>query len=858
MSNLKCFFSSKSLMFFLFFCGVSLTTFSQSNSSFTVSGSMGTNAVAAEATITYRLIPFDGKMFLAYDSRVKLLTELGYAYKGKTYNKGEVPELDVLLSKLKGSSPKVTLKVYYRSISRGEFNQSIDGPLSGLLGDGIEIGMVSSAEASDLANWRVEGISLSSYLPSNIGDWLAVDRFLDNYEFKKKRTKDFDALLESARVLMVRKDYLKAQLAYEKALEFEIRQAFVKEQLKLATAGVAQQDKKRQHENLMALAAEQASKKNFSSAMGMYQAAVNVGYATSEAVAKVGEMSRELQRAKEFEEEEIRKASLINDEMQLNKGQDIQSKQAEQLKQLETIRSQNQKKELDKLNADSRTKIANELEAIRIKEQDEERQKEEQRLAKTRQERAERASDLTNEIAKAEAYMEYDPEQLKISLKNAKDLEAQANAIRPSSALERRPEWYDLSGYLDDFRDELYEPKRREASEKYYQLLFDEWQALEKAQNAYFEAMSYAQQGSGMHKYIVSKIQLLGKLYESTFTLMGTWASGEESRRKARAANKRFLQMQRMNLNEEKAKLAFQSITIAAYRSGDPTKIAEAQQQQRELENRLYAAQEASKAVKLVEGAMTGGAVSIIASNKVAKVYGHNSIGLNARVGVGLFSIPITTNWESKGYISRSDVQSLILVSGLGEVDFWMLRNKYLDLGITGGAVVGINPSEGYTGTYFLQYHATGKINVGVKLIKLALEGNFTKREAVYLNDLDVSKASSNIERVPGDPTGVIVDGKFKYGLHKLGAGVHIDFTDDYTERYLRLLVHAERPSFLKNSFTKDPLISFSFELLPGTRFNSCFPALILMLDETTNRPFISNTSMVAFSMASGHSRNIF
>jgi len=790
---------------------------------------IGQHKTSAEATISYQPISFKEQVFFALGSKVTVITSDGYKWNNKVYRAGEVPGLAEKFSKVGANFPTVTVKAWYKSSFRGEFKHSISGNMRlGALGDGFYV-KCTNDEAKDLAGWRLEGVALHTFNYSpDPTIWNEIEFFLSDYESDQKTKRDFEALLKDADDLFARKDYVEARNKYFKAKTYKDKDPHIAQRLQQIKELLEKADKKKTFDTYMQYAEEHKAKKDYKAAQIQYDHAATMGVDNNLAMQQSRYMQNELDRLKLEEEQQMKKAKDEQDKLKKtdeeNKKADQQTLkiQQQQLEELEKLKKENEQKALEQLEAEDRKRIEREQEEARKLEDEayEKKQEEERKAADEKSKR--RKKELDERIKSYEEMMEYDPVLLAMYYDEAEKEYRLSSDMRPSEALQIKESWWDGNGYMEDFRDELNEPKRQAAFEKHFELVVEQGQRNRKAQNLYFKALLHASKGSLKHKHIVNQIEWCDIMDEHKDDFEKAVVKNETSRRQIRESDKVIKALRRLEFNKERTMLAFKWANYAnAYdKNGSYEKTSELAKQQQDLEKRLNDSQEQLLINKAIVGVSTGAVTAlIIDESKSAQRYGNNSGGMNARLHTGFIGVPISINSTAEGYVPQSKPGMLITFPLIAELDIWILRNKYLDWAVSGGGIFGVYPFAGYKNTYF-SYYGTGKLNLGYKALKVAMEGSYIQRTGKYHEDKDVALVDAGYEMVPGGVRGSIHQGKFNYSVLKLGGGLHLDFSNDEYEKYFRVLCHVEKPSFVGNSITKNPVFSYSGELVLGGGFS--------------------------------------
>lgn len=809
-------------LIFLLLVSVSATLYAQT-STLKMYRSTDQSKVSAEVVINYAPRAYDKQIFIEMAAKVNVLSGSGYKYNGKVYQPNDIPGLAVLLDKLGGQTPTVTVKVYYKSIPKGSYNVMINNTGLGLLGDGIYIKNCTPAELKDLNGWKLEAGSFNSFehVPYTLS--MDIDALVAKHLKTQQENKDFQALIQQADNLYNQQNYIAAKEKYNAAKRDKKNEAYIDSRLKIIKDLIEKSDKKKVYDDLMQYAEEAKNRKDYAVALRNYQQAATLGQSDAEARMKASIMQTEIDNLKRKQEEDIASAKKQQDHQkdQLsadnNKEKNLLEAQKKHLAELEKVKAQNEALALKDLAQAERDQIEREQQA-RQKEREEEQRANEERKKQEREEKSNRRrAALDKRIRDYEEYMEYNPVQLKKYLDEARRLDEAALNMRPYEALNIKEDWWDRNGYMEDFRDDLNEPKRRAAYDRYFQLELEQASLYTRAENSYFAALANADKDSQTHDYIVRRIEFFNAMNDNKEEHFAQLYQNEQYRQEAQQRNKAIRRMQKMDLNAAQTARAFSSTHLV--NAMDPNGFQQngkLMADQYLLNNRINEAQQQNLGAKAITGAATGSVLELMTDgSKTAEQYGNNSMGFNVRLTTGYMGIPVMVNTTAEGLLPRSTPASLDVIPLIAEVDFWAWRNKYADIGLSGGGIFGVYPFEGYKNQYF-QYHGTLKINAGSKSVKLALEGSLMQREGSYEVDRDVAMVTSGYELVPGQATGVMSEGKFDYGVLRMGGGLHIDFSDG-DEKYVRLLCYADKPSFLKNPSFKDNIAySYSAELLGG------------------------------------------
>jgi hypothetical protein len=785
--------------------------------------------VAAEVNVNYAARAYDKKVFIEMAAKVTVLTESGYKYRGKLYQPNEVAGLAAMLSKLGGKTPTITVKAYYKSTFKGSYNCMITNMGLGLLGDGIYIKDCTPAEVKDLNGWRLEAGSFNSFehVPFTLS--MDIDELIGRYLSAQQELKDFQALVQQADNLYNKQDYLAAKEKYAAAKRYKKEDAYINGRLKKIQDLMVNLDKKRAYDDLMRYANEAKKQSDYNSALANYKSAASIGYNDADANQQANIMQTEIDNLKRKQDLDIaganKRQEQLKDKMaaEANFSKNVIAQQKEQLDALEKLRAENEALTLQSLSQSEKERIEKEQEDQEQQREEEQRTIEERKKKEREERSSRRRAALDKRIKSYEEVMKYNPTLLKKYLEEAEQIDATAMNMRPWEALNIKESWWDRNGYMEELRDDLNEPKRREAFDQYYQLEQQKVQLFTDAENKYFDALAYADRDSKTHDYIVGKIEFFNAISENKYEHFQQMLQTEQYRQQAQQSNKAFRRIQKMDLNAAQTARAFSSINLL--NAMDPNGFQQngkIQADQYLLNNRINEAQQQNEGAKAITGVATGSVFELMTNDsKTAAQYGNNSMGFNVRLMTGYMGIPIMVNSTTEGYQPETVTGSLEVIPLTAELDFWVWRNKYADIGLTGGGVFGLYPFEGHT-SHYLQYHGTAKINAGIKLVKLALEGSLIQREGSYNVDQDVANVASGYELVPGQATNVMSEGKFNYSVIRMGGGLQIDFSDG-DEKYVRLMCYADKLSFLKDDVGKKTYYLYSAEVLGGNGFTFGF-----------------------------------
>ncbi|HEV7332135.1 MAG TPA: hypothetical protein VGN63_13955 [Flavisolibacter sp.] len=767
----------------------------------------------ATAYLDYAIRKFDGEIWIPVSySKIEVTPEAGYWHNGKLY-KSEVPGLIELLRTGKCSAPTVKFNVYYNNIkidTRTVFITETNN--LGLLGDVIRL----KATEAQLKNpaYRLEAVEMTSF--NNVDWWYTAVSLIEKYEREKKDAADYKELIYQADGAFSRTDLVKAQELYSKATRHKLADTYPSRQLEKVREALKKEKGTQRFDELMKEGTAAESAKDYAQALRQYSAAAKLGIDDSRAAQSASRVQRTLNQLKAEEEQRLlaeqqkneQEAKAAADKLKTDK-QTAERLLREKEEALQKELAEKQEQEAQALKANEK-KLYEENLKKQLQEQQEKwekKQKEEQDKAKKeKQDRDNRDKKLLDRFKNG---MEWDPVRYNQARAKADSFFQAGMQIDPYGALDLKKEWWDNNMFMESFRDDLNEPRRQEAWKKSQSLLFDQEHQFSIAKYYYMEAVQYTDEGSSQYRYLMSKMKMMNDLLDMQNTAIKASRLGEEIRQKAYEDAKVWKVINRRRENEVRSQLAYQHLRQQYlypnhnYKGPDASKAI---QKQFDYENRLNAADQQLRQDNAVTGMTHQLAVgALVDENKVAATYGEGAMGFNLFAFTGGLTYPVVSNTEDNDdYVMSSSTDNLAVMPFNGGFDWWIRRGRVWDLGLTGDLTLGVLPMLG-SKNFYVSYGFNAKVNLGFKALKLALEADWHNRSGSYEYDDDVAQQDNQWRQ----NTGLIWKGEMNYSVLRAGAGLHIQYGDEYGDGYLRLMTYAEKPSFYQNYNFSRPVVSF-------------------------------------------------
>lgn len=774
----------------------------------------------------------DEALFSLSYSQITIDAEAGYYYKGKRYG-SEVPGLIDLLRKASGSYPRVSFDIYYGPHKQGSFTYQISArnDLGAYSGDFKTF--KTTKDKLDKPEWRLVATGLHgfNYSPDPT-IWMSFESLITNYEKDKKAKLEYDELIREGDRFFTSQQYKEALPKYFTASNYSIADGYPKSQMAKARELMAKGEKQQNYKAGMEAGRAAENNKEYMTAISYYTTAARLGVNNMEAENNINRVKNIVDDLKRKQEDEIKKKEAEDKRIKKETEDQRLKDKAETdriLKQKEDDIIKKNEEEQEKLKQhlekEERKKLEEEMKEKWKKEAEEQKKKEEQEEKKEKKERNDRRNYDDKTIARYEENMEYNPELYTRKLAIAEKHYKKANELNPYKALELDKEWWDMNIYMEDFREDLNEPRRQEAWGKSQQLLYEQENEYDLAKYYYMEAIRYADRDSRQHKYLLKRIEWMNKDIDFQKTMIKSSRKGEDVRKKNYEDAKVYKYLARINNNRDKARQTYHILTQDYLYPNLNSKVVgseNALQRQMDFERRLNEADQQLQKDNLVTGITSQVAMSVMLDDsKSAELYGNHSMGLNLFATTGYAGYPIVANEvPMPGYVTRTRADNLTVAPFQGGFDWWIHRSKNWDIGITGDGLIGVLPMMGYK-NFFFSYGANFKVNAGVKRIKFAIEADWHSRSGSYEFDQDVALAEMN--NPYQQPTDVVFAGEFKYTVIKAGGGLHINFADEYSDGYLRLMYYAEKPSFYTGFDMKKPVTSAGLQVVFRGGITLCF-----------------------------------
>ena len=758
-------------------------------------------------------------VFITY-SNIRINPDAGYYYQGKLY-RSEVPGLKELLSKIKPELPRVNFELYYGAAKQVSFTREImsHNDLSMLTGDNPHK-LTVSKDMLEHPDWRLVGTSMVTF--SNL-DWWEIEARIEKYESDRKEEDSYRDMIRDADAFMNTKEYEKALAKYGDASRSRLADNYPKEQMARIRELVKKNESEKNFKNIMDAGWQAERNKDYNKALAQYELAASMGVDDDKASRYANNVKSRMEDLKKAQQEELEKKQKEQDEKdrealdKIKRDKEIADK-AIQDNQLEIERKNEEeaaalKKKMDdeqqqKLDQDRRDMEAKEAEARRKADQEAREKKEKKE--------AEKKKFDDGLIARYEQDMQFDPVKFYELTAKADSFYNAGFAIHPYEALELKAAWWDNNYYMTDFREDLNEPRRREAWQQSQQLLQQVRMQFEIAKYTYMEAIKYTDRDSYEHHYLLGRIKSMDLFVAMQETSLEASKEQEEMRQKNFEEGRIYAKLNRLNDNRLRSEIAYQYM-VSDYlypRVGTKVEGSEnALEKRADFERRLNEADQQLAQDNLVTGVTSQIALNAITDDsKQAQEMGNHSMGLNLFVSTGYASFPVISNMTVKdGYIPESRTGTLVVAPFQGGFDWWIHRSKNFDIALTGDATVGVLPIRGYQ-NFFLGTGASFKFNVGIRAVKLALEADWEHRQGSYQYDQDVALADPNNPWQV--PTEQVYTADISYNVRKVGAGLHFSFAKYQQDGYLRLMYYAEQPSFYQGFDWKQPVWSGAAELV--------------------------------------------
>lgn len=779
----------------------------------------GTSAIV---TVKYKPRSNGNSIFFMLDASTKIVIEDGYNYQQVQYRATQIPELRNLLSNARATFPTVAFKVYYKNILRGYQDFAIvQNSTMGLLGEGFNFNC-SNAEAQDVINWTLEAYSLKTYnyAPDALLGVSLKQAVLDflNTEKDKNRYKE---LISNADRLYFQNEYLQSFQNYSLASRNKYSDEYPKKQMLLLKGLIDKQSADEKFSSLINSAKKYEEIGDFVSAEKMYSQSLKIKPDNLDVKRSISTLNDKIKNKDNELEKTLRKnneefSSDIKSEK--NATINLLNFQSEGVSELLGLNEKNEKKLLNELNDTQRETILKNDNANSDLQDSKSNSKSLSELEDTKSE-DKRLLNLSNEISYAEKDMEYNKYEFEKIKDEAEYYFSKYKEQNPESLLNIKQSWWDRNSYMEPFRDELNEPKRLEAFNNYTNNLIDRKLYLSGAKSLFLKAISFVDNGSIEHRYLISRIKSCDKLLSYQVYHLSVARDNEKLRKEYRERNKISVQILKNNEFRNKSALAYSYFEMQNISNGKDRDYGDISRKKADLEQRFRDAEFNYTKDMAITGVSTEAVLSVVTDDsKQAAIFENKSAGFNVRLMTGVLSIPVVMNQTSDMNIAGISYTDKISVMPFnGGLDIWMLRSNHVDIGLSPSFIMGVFPMKGVS-NFYTSFDGTLKLNLGVKHFKLAVETGFQSRSGSSKVDYDVK--NSQLSDGSNNPffvaTGDVAQGKLRYSLIKGGAGFHINLKSKYSEQYIRLMAYAQRPSFLEDLKIKHYIYAYNAEILFG------------------------------------------
>ncbi len=571
--------------------------------------------------------------------------------------------------------------------------------------------------------------------------------------------------------------------------------------------------------------AEAASDRgDYRAALKYYEAALATGVDNFKVKSSITSTNNKIQKVKQEQEAEIQR--LESEEKK--RREDLEKKNIEDAKAA-TLKLEESTEDLKELNEKKIEQAAQDLkrkERKKIEKLIEERQAieklESERLIQEKKEYKEKEKSSRRDyddqlIESLKKTMLYDPIKYKEFINLGDKYYAEGMAINPYAALQLDSKWWDLNPYMKSFREDLNEPRRKEAWDKCQSLLYDIQADFDMAKDHYITAIEYTDYNSYQHRNLISKIESMNDMIDFQKEMIENSQQIEKEREKNFYQAKEAMKAATKSGRQAKAYLLYSATTQGATYdewNADP-KLNEAVRKRKDYERRSAQAEKQLLQDELITGVSTEVVTSTMLNDKTSAALTNKDVAFNLYTTTGLRSYPVVANdLKQTGYISETSVDGLLVMPIEAGAILWLHRGNTWNLGIAADASFGVLPFKGYQNSAFT-FGGNLKLDFGIRRVKLAFEIDQHKRSGNYNYDQDV--AFEDYTNPYQQATNKIVDGEFNYKVLKIGAGLHIDISDETEDGYIRLLMFADKPSFVTDYNYKKPILSFSAQIVaPG------------------------------------------
>ncbi len=619
----------------------------------------------------------------------------------------------------------------------------------------------------------------------------------------------------------------------------------------LTAKELAEQRKKEEEDKLAALkkgsytenvskAEDAEQKKDYKSALKYYTAALGTGVDDSKMKNAISNATNKIQQIKQEEEEALRQIELQEkkDRQKLEEKTIESAKAAERKLQesAEAIEEENEKKirqAASDLEGEEKQRTKDLLKERQTKMKlEEERIIKEKKEYKEKEQKTRRDKDL-DLIASVKTKMSYDPIQYNYWKDLGDKYYDEGMHTDPYSALKLESKWWDRNPYMKSFKEDLNEPRRKEAWDNCLSLLYDVQASFNIAKSYYISAVEYTDLDSYQYKNLMGRIESMNDMIDFQKEMIERSQQIEQEREKNFYQAKEAMKAAVKSGRQSKAYLLYSARTQGATYdewNSDP-KVNQAVRERKDFEKRDEQAEKQLRKDEVITALGTEAVTTMMFDgDKTSVAIGKNDVAINVFINTGFSGYPVVANDIPRaGFKSRTLIETLNVIPFEAGAILWLHRGKVWNLGIAGDASYGVLPFKGFANNLFT-YGANLKLDVGTKRVKLAFEADTHKRSGNYNYDRDVFLADAGNNQFQ-QATGLIQEGTFNYGVLKVGGGLHIDLADKEDDAYIRLLVFAEKPSFVTDFNIKKPFLTFNGQAviryggLIGFEYGQNYPA---------------------------------
>lgn len=754
---------------------------------------------------------------------VDILAEAGFYYKGNKYG-SEVPGLMGKLNALEGNYPTVNFDIYYGAVKQGSFTLAISARNNLNIFTGDSWSFNTSIDKLDNPNWSLVATGLQSfnYSPDPLA-WRSMIDLIEKNEREEKEKENYTEQLNEADRLFNARQYSGAASLYLKISKSQLADSYPGQQLEKIRTLMAQEEKEASFQDFISRADEAEKNGDLAVALANFEAAGKTGVNNFRADAGVSRVQRSMEDKKRKQEEEL-KAKQKESERIMEEKMRQQEKDADKTDKIldeknDDLERQNDKEEeklKDELEKADRKKLNEELKEKNRQREEERKRQEEEEKRRIKKAQQDRRDDDKEDIEAYEAKMSFDPVLYEEFVSKGDKQFDKGMSLDPNKALELKKEWWDTNPYMESFRDDLNEPKRKEASQNSLDILYDMESYFASAKFDYIMAIHYTDRNSKQHRYLLGQIERMNMMIDFQQAMIKRAQENEARRQENYEKSRVNIIMNRMGANAQRASQMYQIMTQSqtyTAPNGKGGSTESVMQQQLDFERRLNEADKKLKLDNAITGVTSQVAVdAMLDDSKTARSFRDHHAGVNIFAFSGVLNYPVVANDVPKqGFVPETIIRGLTIIPFQAGFDLWLHRGKTWDMGITPDFTVGVLPALGNS-NFLFTYGANVKISAGVRRVKLAFEADYHHRSGSYKYDQDV--ALSQFSNPFLQPTNRILEGEFNYSVLKAGAGLSIDLSDTESDSYLRLMMYGEKPSFYNDLRLEKPVLSFGAQMM--------------------------------------------